>query len=591
MEAALIGLLGGLLGIALGFTLTPWFVGVAGGQTAGAPLLGPDIAILTVVFAVFVTFLSVFRSARRASNMAAVDALKEYVYMEEAKPYRQTWPWAALILGSFKMAVFFLGVNLQEGMTQLRGASPNILVFFLSETVAVIDYGLNYLGPFLFFWGFTKILIGGSVKFQEITTRAVKFLGDLGILATKNVRRKPARAAAVAFLVAFIIGYSFQAVGTLASQRDLILREAKLAVGSDVSLTLNSPANASQVMSIIRSNVSQIQSVSAEYSLTGTLSGYQYPSPMQFRAVTPKTWLSAAYYEDDMFSGNSAEKTFETMSSNNHTIILDRTVAEALDKKVGDVVTVTFSGSTLGAEETEQLTVVGLFGLESAPPGQYWSYIPEGLYAELQGNILSSASAKILIKLQSGVDSRAVAAQLRGSNISGVASVSSLVEQTEAQQNSSTVSGSLSIVGLGVFFMVVAASIGTALIMLVSLTERKREASIMSVRGLSFKQLLVMFLTESLSVVTFAAFLGTVGGLIVLRGVVASNNALNVSLSTVSYSSSSLGIPLDMHMVFQPTAILTLFVSFVLVFASTIIPTVLMTRRYSTKLERVVREV
>lgn len=593
LETVLIALLGGLLGIALSFTLTPLFAGVAGGQAIGTPLLGPDIVILTLVFAVIVTFFSVFRSARRASNMAAVDALKEYVYVEEAKSYRQTWPWAALLLGSFKMAVFLLGINLQTEMTQLRGASvgvsSNILIFLLSEAVVVIDYGLNYVGPFLFFWGFTKIFISGSLKFQEITTKAVNFLGDLGKLATKNVRRNPARAAAVAFLIAFIVGYSFQAVGTLASQQDLIVREAKLAVGSDVSVTLNSPTSASQIANAITNNVSHIQSVTTEYSLTAALNGYQYELAPQFRAVTPKTWLSTAYYEPDLFTSNSPEKAFEALSQNNYTIILDRTVAEALNKKVGDIVTATFSDS--GAGQTEQLTVVGFFGLESAQTGQYWSYIPEGLYTQLEANVISSASAKILIKLQSGVDSKAVAAQLREFNINGVSAVSSLAEQIDAQQNGSAVGGSLDILSLGVFFMVGAASIGTALVTLVSLTERKREASIMSARGLSFKQLLVVLLTENLTVVTFAALTGTVGGLIVVRGIVASNNAFNVSLGTASYSSTPLNLPLDMHMVFPPSAILTLLVSFVLVFASTIIPIVIMTKRYSTRLERTVREV
>jgi ABC-type lipoprotein release transport system permease subunit len=304
--------------------------------------------------------------------------------------------------------------------------------------------------------------------------------------------------------------------------------------------------------------------------------------------VTPRAWLSTAYYEDDMFSGGSAEKAFEALSSNNYTIILDRNVANALDKKVGDVVTETFVGS--GSGQTVQLTVVGLFGLKSAQTSQYWSYVPEGLYAQLEGNVRSSASATILIRLQGGADSKAVAAKIRGLDITGVSSVSSLAEQIETQQNGSALGGSLNIMGLGAFFMVGAASVGTALVTLVSLTERKREASIMSVRGLSFKQLLIMLLTETLAVVTFGAVLGTVGGLIVLRGITASNSAFNISLSAVN-SSSSLNIPLNMRIVFPPGAILTLLVSFVLVFASTIIPTVLMAKRYCSRLERVVREV
>ena len=582
-EAALIGLLGGLLGIVLSLTLSPWFVAAAGGQFIGAPVLGPDIIILSVVFAVIVTFLSVYRAARRASNMPVADALREYVYVEEVKPYRRLWPWAAFLLGSFKMIVFLLGINLQADMMQL-GAPSNVLLTLLLGIVVAIDFALNYIGPFLFFWGFTKIFISGSLKFQEITARAAKFLGDLGELATKSVRRNPVRAAAVAFLIAFIIGYSFQVVGTLASEQDFIVRGARFAVGSDVSFTSNAPANASQIMNTISNNVSHVQSITAEYSFTGSAGLGEYQQGMQLRAVNPKTWLSTAYYENELFSGSSVEKAFETMSLSNYTIILDRSLAKALDKKVGDTVAVTFGDLSTGATQTEELTVAGFFGIESAQTSsQYWSYVPEGLYNQLKENAVRNASAKILIRLQSGTDSKAVADQIRELNINSVSSVSSVAEQLEEQQSNSSVTGSLDILRLGVLFIAVAASIGTALVTLVSLRERKREASIMSVRGLSFKQLLVMLLTENLAVVTFAVLLGTVVGLIVVRGTVASNNAMNA----MSYSLT----PLSRHVVFPPDALLTLLISFILVFASTIIPVILMAKRYSSRLERTVREV
>jgi len=580
VEAALIGLLGGLLGIVLSFTVTPWFAAATGGQFIGALVLSPDTIILTMVFAAIITFLSVYRSARRASKMAAVDALREYVQVEEAKPYRRLWPWAALLLGSYKMIVFLLGINVQAVVR----APANVFVFLLLQMVVLVDFALTYVGPFLFFWGFTKIFISGSLKFQEITTRASRFLGDLGKLATKSVQRNPARAAAVAFLIAFIIGYSFQVVGTLASEQDFVVREARFAVGSDVSFTLSSPANASQIVSAVSSNVSHIQSITTEYSFTGSAGLGGNEQGMQIRAVNPKTWLSTAYYENDMFSGSPVEKAFETMSSNDYTVILDVNQADALNKKVGDVVAVTFGDSSTGAVQTEELRVVGFFGIESGQTsGQYWSYIPEGLYNQTKENVVRSASAKILIRLQGGTDSKAVADQIRGLDISAVSSVSSVTEQLTNQQSDLTITGSFNVLRLGVLFMVAAASIGTALVTLVSLRERKREASIMSVRGLSFKQLLVMLLTENLAVVTFAVLVGTVVGLIVVRGVVASNNAVNAALYSVT--------PLSRHMVFPPDAVLTLFISFILVFASTIIPVVLMAKRYSSRLERTVREV
>jgi len=586
-EAALIGLLGGVLGIILSFTLSPWFVAAAGGEFIGMPMIGLDSIVLTVAFAVIITFLSAFRPARRASNMATVDALREYMYVENVKPYKRLDPWIAFIIGSLKMIVFLSGINLLAVMGEMARLGPqtNVLFFFLLAVVSLIDFILIFIGPFLFFWGFTKILIHGSLKFQEIVARVAKFLGDLGELATKNVQRNPARAAAVAFLIAFIIGYSIQIVGTLASLQDFGIRQVYFTVGSDVSVILSSPINASQIMNIIRNNASHIQSTTVEYTSWSSTGLGPYRQGMELRAVNPNTWLSTAYYENDLFSGSSVEKAFETMRLNNRTIILERNYAKTLNKEVGDFVSVTF-----GEEKTEQLTVAGFFGVEATQASggteqayfyrQFWSYIPEELSKELGEDVISYSSAKILIKLESGTDSKAVADQIRKLNID-TGTVSSVAEQLKQIQSDPTFTGFLNILRLGVVFFVIAASIGTALVTFVSLRERKREASIMSIRGLSFKQLFVMLLTENLAVVTFAVLLGAAGGLIAAHGTVAALNAFNV----LSYN------PLRMHMVFPPDALLTLSISFTLAFASTIIPVILMAKRYSSRLEKVVREV
>jgi len=586
LEAALIGLLGGVLGILLSFTLSPWFVTAAGGQFIGVPVVGPDSIVLTVAFAVIITFLSAFRPARRASNMATVDALREYIYVEQVKPYKRLWPWTAFIIGSYKMIVFLLGINLQAEVTRLGAAPSNVLLFLFLFIAALIDFILIFIGPFFFFWGFTKIFIHGSLKFQEVAARAAKFLGDLGELATKSVQRNPARAAAVAFLIAFIIGYSIQIVGTLASLQDFGIRQSYFSVGSDISVSLSSATNASQIMNTIHNNVSHIQSTTVEYTFWSSTGLAPYGQRMELRAVNPNIWLSTAYYENDLFSGNTVEKAFETMRSNNHTIILERNYAKALKKEVGDVVSVTFD-----EKKTEGLTVAGFFGMEAPQaPGQlepvyfyrlFWSYIPEELYKELGEDVTRYSSAKILVKLESGMDSKAVADQIRGLKIAAAGSVSSVAEQLKQLESNYTTTGFLNILRLGVIFFVVAASVGTALVTFVSLRERKREASIMSIRGLSFKQLLVMLLTENLAVVTFAVLLGAVVGLVAARGTVAALNAFNV----FSYN------PLSMRMVFPPDAILTLFISFTLAFASTIIPVILMAKRYSSRLERTVREV
>jgi len=578
-EAVLIGLIGGLIGLALSFLLNPLFIMASGGEFFGAPIIGLGTITLVVIFSVVITFLSVFMPARRASSLPAVDALREYRYVEEIKPYKQRLPWIAFILGTYKIIVLLLGINFNAVMMNIGFAPRNFIIVLLLGIWVFIDGILTYVGPLLFFWGFTKIFIRGSLKFQQLTAKAVKFLGDLGSLATKNVQRNPARTASVAFLIALIMWYSFWAVGTLSSQQDYDTRGIYFNVGADISVSLSTAVNASIIEDKI-GNLSDVKSTVVEYSFWGESS----LGSMNLKAVDPEKWPATAYYEDKWFSGNDVTTAFQAMMVDNNTIILELGTAKHLDLDVGDTVALTFGES----KETYNLRVVGFFGSEQSQTSTYtplqdisyfgrtyWSYVPEGFYKKLNDSIY--ASAEVLVNLKSGADGEVVAEQIRGLESDEILWVSSVAEQLQMQQSSAIFGGVTNVQRLGVVFAILAASVGTALVTFVCLKERSKEASLMSVRGLSFKQLAVTLLTENLAVVVFAVLLGTVVGLITVRGQVAAQNAFGVSLVTY-------------RMVFPLDSLLTLVTCFILIFASTIIPVIAMARRYVSKLERMVRE-
>ena len=171
-----------------------------------------------------------------------------------------------------------------------------------------------------------------------------------------------------------------------------------------------------------------------------------------------------------------------------------------------------------------------------------------------------------------------MADQIRELDVENIGMVYSVAEELQEWRSDVLLSGTLNVQLLGVAFAVVAASIGTALVTLVSLKERSKEVSIMSIRGLSFKQLVAMLLTENLAVVVFAVLLGSVVGLIVVYGNVSAANAA----STFSILTHHIVFPIDM--------VLVLCACFLLVLASTIIPVIIMSRRYGSRLGRIVRE-
>ncbi|MCL4430593.1 MAG: hypothetical protein M1167_07550 [Chloroflexi bacterium] len=136
----------------------------------------------------------------------------------------------------------------------------------------------------------------------------------------------------------------------------------------------------------------------------------------------------------------------------------------------------------------------------------------------------------------------------------------------------------LDVQGLGLVFAVLSASVGTALIAIVSLKERSREATLMSVRGLSYRQLVWMFLIESMAIITFSVILGVVVGVIIVYGTVTSaNNALYTAQLVTQ------------RLIYPPNAIATIGTYIALIYGSTIGAILVMTSQYVTKLERMVR--
>ena len=552
-EALTIGCVGGAAGVIGGLALNQVFAGGFNLNTLFNPqMISPYTMVFTVVFGVLLALLSVFFSARKASKLPTVEALREYMAMDADQPYRKRLPWVAAILGTYQIVVIVLGINVASLVSSLTFSGEYFISIVLGPLV-ILDEILTYVGPVLFFWGVTKLLIQNSLKFQQAINKFSRVMGDFGALAAKNVRRNPARIAAIAFLIAFIIGYGVQVNGQIASQQDYLVRQVKSSVGADISISVVNATKASTILTDILGNVSGIQSSTVQCQLTQT-----YANTV-IRTIDPTSWLSTAYYESDWFTGASMQQAFTAMENNNMTIILEQRVAEEYNLKVGDTIAIDF------ASGARTLTIVGLFGpkvpisqiqplsgevTSETGPGIFqiyssnlvlWSYVPRNLF-----NMSSPFSdaykdenfdTTILLKLDPGVNGTAVAEKIRSLNLE-IYGVTSFAEQWQQSQNSNdqTTFYTLQVLdfqSLGIAFAVLSASVGMVLIAVVSLSERSREATLMSVRGLSYGQLIWMFLAENLAVITFAVLLGLGVGLIIDYGTI---NSANVGLATACCS-------------------------------------------------------
>ena len=587
-EALVIGLIGGVIGVFCGLLLNQVFTGINLETLFNPQILSPYTVGATLLFGMVIAFFAVFLAARRASKIPAVESLREYMSTEADHSYRKKLPWIALILGAYKIALFILGVNVPELLRQALFSGGSYLITIILGPLEIFDQVLNYIGPLLFFWGFTKLLIQNSLKFQQLASRVSRIAGDLGALAAKNVRRNPARSAAIAFLIALIIGYGVQVTGQLASEQDYINRQVLYRVGADVTVSVVNASQGQIVLDDILGNVSQVRDATIERTVR------QYSADTIMRTIDPDSWTEVAYYENDWFSGTSLEAALNEFRVNNLTIILERRVAKQLNMNLYDEIGIDFQSGA------RKLKIVGFFGPEPTEVqtgfGTYytavptWSYVPRDLFnvstPSSDAFLAESFETKILLKLNDGANGTEVAEAIRdlGLEIYGVQSFDEELQRTQTASTSYSYSYDytynnkliLEVQKLGLIFVVLAASVGTALVSIVSIRERSREATLMSVKGLSYRQIVWMFLNENLAVVTFAVVLGVVVGLIVAYGSVTSSNTFISEL-------------VRRRIVFPNDSLVAVGSYIALIYASTIIPIMVMSRQFVTKLERMIR--
>jgi ABC-type antimicrobial peptide transport system permease subunit len=582
-EALIIGILGGLLGIIGGLILNQYYAGAVNlSSLFSSKMLNPTVAIAIIIFAVILAIISVFWSARKASRIPAVEALRDY--LPEDKQSRKIFPIVALILGGYKMVVFIIGVNIPQLLFQLSFSHGNMFLAAFTAAVIVFDGIMNVVGPLLFFWGSITLLIRDSTIFQTVATKISSAMGELGALAAKNVRRNPKRLAAIAFLIALIIGLSVQTTVQISSREDFVVRTVRNSVGADLTVNVVNASNSQAILNNITQNVAGISNASIEHLFYAQSLTNVY-SRLAIKTIEPTKWAASAYYEDSWFTGGpSVSQMLKALKENNSTIILDRSVAKQLDLKLYDEITVV---SGTGARP---LKIVGFIGPE--PPGNvqyggglYYSYVPRHLFNMTEGSdfyLAEYPSTKLLFSLKPGVNGTEVANQIRALHL-GVRDITSFDEQWQKsveKDNSdiATDQAILDVQSFGLIFAVISASVGTALVAIVSLKERDREATLMSVRGLSYRQLVWMFLTESLAIMTFAVIFGGIFGVAMAYGGITSANA-DMSIFNL----------VTQHLTFSPNALAVIGTYVGLIYATTIGAILIMTSKYVTKLEKMVR--
>ena len=499
--------------------------------------------VISIGLGMTLALLSVWRPANRASKLEILDALKQYVLIEETAQYKRLLPIVAFALGTYKLIVWILGVNV--GALLNNAMSGNLFLMIFSTAWVAIDGVLNFIGPLLFLYGTTKIFIKSSHKFQEVIVRAgSRLFGAFGKLATRNIKRNPSRNAAMVFLLSLIVSYGVFAVGNLFTEYDYVERTALFDVGSDVRLQLSDNVNITETLSNITAH-EDVSSATIEYRLQ-LYSGW---SSIETRGINPNEWKQSAFWEPNWFIGD-VNQMMNELGDNG--IILSISIARMLGLKVGESIFVN-NGSEI---EPVELKVVGFIGFQSLldsipigpgiPPidddpgvptdidpgfeplqiwpgfeGQYPSFVSTTFLNE--ASYLNSSKANILIKTNTDVNGTALQETFH-ERFSNIDSSYSFTSEMVDYWNSISKSALTKIQAVAIGFAVVLAVVGTGLVIILTLQEKETEIALLTVRGISKWQLAKTLSAEMLVMVVFSLILGSLVGLVQIFGNVSQMN-------------------------------------------------------------------
>jgi putative ABC transport system permease protein len=469
-EAAVLGLVGSLLGLGMGVLL-------AAGLMALFDALGLDLSgglpvqtrtiVVSLLVGTLVTMLSAVLPAIRASRVAPVAAMRDDVAAPAGGVLRRGLIGALIVLVGAGLLV--------PGVVQ-----DDVQWALVGFGAALIVIGSLVAAP-----ATTRPVI------RVVAAPLVSVTGTVGRLAQANSLRNPRRTATTASALmiglALMAGVSVIASSTTASVADIV--ESQLTA----DYVLNG-GNAPFPVTVA-DKVSTLPDVTS----VATLGGVQ--------VVVDKKALFAMAAEAKGIADNvKVEVDSGSLNSlDSGQILISKTLSEDRGWKVGTVL-----DAGIGTFKSQSLTVGAVFEdnqVLSAP-----MVVPRQLYtkavpAALQGDFL------VYVKAKQGADQAALRTELTNTvKPFLVVSVMDGDEFTDSQ--AAQIKGLLYTIYALLALSVIIAVLGIVNTLALSVFERTREIGLLRAVGLTRRQLGGMITLESISTAVFGAVLGTVLGLV-----------------------------------------------------------------------------
>ena len=360
VRVSFIAVSGALSGVALGFATAAAVVGLSTllRATPQSLLLS---AVVGTVSGLFATGFALYSTGRRSINQEINEDRAKLV--AHPPKWQQYWLDVIGLLVAMVATLFvvaYVGFEGSPGSVYV-GQSVTISLWLLILPIAIWLCG-SLLGGRIVVW----LLARSKLIFKRSLSTPFSLLFGL------SVRRRAGALAEAAIIVGLIVAFGTSLAVFTASYKGAKTADSRYVLGSDIKIA-PSPADkrayhSGDAQSFVNANADIVLPV--VYGIHNVVIHSNRTSEISnLAAVNPESYLRAAPFEDSHFSNGSAQAALAKLDPKSKAILLSFGMAEFLQVKAGETVTVLLGKGT-SQQVNVEFVVAGLYNnLPGFPDG------------------------------------------------------------------------------------------------------------------------------------------------------------------------------------------------------------------------------
>ncbi|HKZ93032.1 MAG TPA: FtsX-like permease family protein [Candidatus Bathyarchaeia archaeon] len=354
----------------------------------------------------------------------------------------------------------------------------------------------------------------------------------MGVILDKNVRRKLLRNAVTIGMIGISLSFTILMGGVQVGIVQAVENSVKEALGADIMLI----SNQTIPISSLKANLTEMAQIEAVTPFNiywrGTTKAFngENQTTVAVFAIEPETFNDVIKYQ--FVDSPSPEEVFQKLSSNNETLILPDTLATRLNVEVGGNLTLITLTS-----EPKNFIVAGIF---TGAALQWISFGPRPMSESIVISFKSeatyffgvNAAVFFFVNLKSDYKQRAseVVEEIDKAYPMYNFNERSLTLQNLLVNVRTQVDRIFSIFSLMLYFAILISTLGITIVMIMNVTERRREIGLLRSQGMSRGQILGILLFEAVFLGLVGFLVGLPSGLLLLTSVTNSTMAVGFLL-------------------------------------------------------------